>query len=184
MQLRQLLFYLLVFVLYPAWLLSGGIDYLCHRRTRIEETAGPTESWLHLAQFLVLGAAFAVAVLFTPTVTTIACVFAGVVAHTALSYIDVSYTVHRRFISPLEQLVHGAMDWIPIFGVALLVVLYWNQLAGDTSGAVALDAATSLRQKTLLVGSYFVLAGVPVVEELMRTLRRRTTAATASRPLT
>jgi hypothetical protein len=62
MEVEHLLTRLLAFELYPLWLLAGGIDYVCHRWTRIEATAGPKESLLHVAEFLVLGAALALMV--------------------------------------------------------------------------------------------------------------------------
>ena len=54
MSLLQTLWGLLLWVLYPLWLLAGAIDYVCHRRTNIEHTSGATESLLHLAQFAAL----------------------------------------------------------------------------------------------------------------------------------
>jgi hypothetical protein len=41
--------YLLFFIL-PLWMLAGLTDYVLHRRTRIEETAGIKESVLHALQ--------------------------------------------------------------------------------------------------------------------------------------
>jgi hypothetical protein len=37
----------LMYVLTPGWLLPGIVDYLMHRRTRIEQTSGLRESAIH-----------------------------------------------------------------------------------------------------------------------------------------
>jgi hypothetical protein len=177
MEVEQLLTCLLVFGLYPLWLLAGGIDYACHRWTRIEATAGPKESLLHVAEFLVLGAALALVICFSITRLTFFMVVAGVTLHSLLAYVDVTYTNQRRYIPPLEQLIHGLLNDIPWFAVALLAVLHWDALTGKTPAIPSLDTSMPLRQQLMVVGSYLTLAGIPIVEELIRTLRRPVRAA-------
>jgi cytochrome c oxidase assembly factor CtaG len=41
---------LLYFVM-PVWFLAGVADWLCHRATDIEHTAGAKESFIHLLMF-------------------------------------------------------------------------------------------------------------------------------------
>jgi hypothetical protein len=160
---------LLVWGLYPAWLLAGAGDYLCHRRTEIERTSGVTESWLHVMQFGCLAVAFAGAVLLQISAAVFALLVALVIAHSFLSYIDVRYTDGRRRISPIEQSIHGFMDVLPLVAVALLAVLHWQAIrAGST--AFALQAGLDM-QRVLLWSSFAVLAGLPVLEELLRGLR-------------
>lgn len=48
------MFLLLWFVL-PVWLIAGFADWLCHRATHIETTAGIKETWIHLLMFLQMG---------------------------------------------------------------------------------------------------------------------------------
>jgi len=38
--------YLLYFTV-PLWVIVGSLDYLCHRRTKIETTSGTLESAIH-----------------------------------------------------------------------------------------------------------------------------------------
>src|SRR5688572_5512543 len=90
MPLRSLLTAFLVWVLYPAWLLAGAADYLCHRRTDIAHTSGVIESVLHVAQFLCIAAILTLAVAFPVTALTWAAMFLAAVAHSVLSYIDVA----------------------------------------------------------------------------------------------
>jgi len=159
---------LLLWVIYPIWLIAGAVDWLCHRATRIETTSGSTESWLHLAQFLSLAAFLAAALLLPFSAIALIATLAAVLVHTVLSYIDVRFTIGRRHISALEQHVHGFMDVLPWVACALWIVM---NLHGDSAYANAwhMDARGTL----ILFGSYTVLAGAPVVIELRRTLRTR-----------
>lgn len=182
MDLYALLLGLLVWVVYPMWLFAGAIDYLCHRRTDIALTSGVTESLLHVAQFLCLGAAFALAVFFeiSPAVWTVMLLL--VVAHSVLAFSDVSYTVGRRHIPALEQLVHGYMEVLPWIALLLLGILHWpSSQASSASQWFALKESMSLSSGVLLLGSFTVLAGVPILEELGRTLRTRAGIERASR---
>lgn len=171
MNTRELLQALLVWGLYPAWLLAGAGDYLCHRHTDIEHTSGTTESWFHLLQFLVLLIAFAAAVLLDMNAIVYGIVVALAIAHSVLAHMDVSYTDGRRHISPLEQLVHGFMDVLPLVAVALIGVLHWPEIAASAGLVFSLRPPDLGRG--LLVISFAVLSGVPILEELARTHRHR-----------
>ena len=160
---------LLLCVLYPVWLLAGAVDWLCHRATHIETTSGSHESWLHLAQFLSLAGFLAVVMLRPYGATALFASGTAVAIHTALSYVDVRYTLKRgRFISSLEQHVHGFLDVIPWVAFALWIVM---NLQNTSPAANAWHMET--RGTLLVLGSYAVLAGSPVLNELRRTLRFR-----------
>jgi hypothetical protein len=172
MDIRELLQTLLVWGLYPVWLLAGAGDYLCHRQTDIEHTSGTRESWLHLLQFASLLIAFAAAVLVNLNAIVFGIMVVLVIAHSVLAHVDVSYTDGRRHISPFEQLVHGFMDVLPLIAVALIGVLHWPEVTASPSSPIFSLRAADLG-RTLLVGSFAVLAGVPILEELARTYRHR-----------
>lgn len=180
MELRTLLGWFLAGVLYPIWLVAGAGDYLCHRFTRIERTSGSKESLFHIAQFLTIAVIFVSAVLLEITLAVLMIMAIALIAHTALSLADVAYTSNRRHISTLEQHVHGFMDVIPFIAVCLLALMHWDTLGFD-SGAPALRLkAESLPalQASLLLGSFAVLAGVPVCEEWFRTHRAQVSERT------
>lgn len=160
---------LLVGVFYPLWLIAGLIDYICHRRSDIAETSGSTESWLHVAQFASLGLTLSLAVLLAITPLTFTLLAILVVVHTILSFMDVSYTEGRRYISPLEQHAHGFMGVLPIVGICLIGVLNWNELQAASWTLDWKQPPIPGWQCVALIGSYFVLAGVPIFEELLRT---------------
>jgi hypothetical protein len=157
----------LAWVLYPLWLAAGAADYLCHRRTHIERTSGVVESWLHVAQFLSIAALLALATLFAVTMSVWIALLAIAVVHSTLSLVDVAYSEKRRRISPIEQLVHGFLNVIPLIAVGLLAVLNWPLSSHAAAGPWFQSAPTSL------LVSFCVLAGAPILEELARTLRAR-----------
>ncbi|HET9445462.1 MAG TPA: hypothetical protein VFO35_04340 [Steroidobacteraceae bacterium] len=160
---------LLLWGIYPAWLLAGAGDYFCHRRTDIERTSGALESWLHFAQFGCLAVAFACALLLEISAAVFAVIVALVLTHSVLSYIDVRYTDGLRRISPIEQTVHGFMDVLPLVAVALLGVQHWPQIR---TGSMSFAPLASIDLgRVLLLASFVVLAGLPIVEELLRCLR-------------
>lgn len=172
MSLQDLLETLLLWGIYPLWLLAGAVDYLCHRRTDIEHTSGSGESWFHVLQFLILLIAISAGALLEPNALVFGVVTVAVLAHSALAHLDVSYTDGQRYISPLEQLVHGFMDVLPLVAVAIFGVLHWQEIGTGLDGAsLALVPADSSRPG--LLASFATLAGVPVFEELVRTLRHR-----------
>jgi hypothetical protein len=160
---------LLLWGIYPVWLLAGAGDYLCHRRTDIERTSGAVESWLHLAQFGCLAVAFACALLLKINAAVFALMVVLVVAHSVLSYLDVRCTDGRRRILPIEQTIHGFMDVLPLVAVALLGVQHWPEIR---AGSMTLAPAPSIDlERVLLLSSFVVLTGLPTFEELLRCLR-------------
>lgn len=174
MSVRALLEILLLWGIYPLWLLAGAGDYLCHRQTDIEHTSGQCESRYHLSQFLTLLVIFAAAVLLKANALVFGAMVILIVAHSVLAHMDVSYTDGRRYISPLEQQIHGFMEVLPVVAVAIFGVLHWDEISGGLSSPIlSLTPVTSGR--LLLLASFAVLAGAPILEELVRTRRHRST---------
>ncbi len=180
MELRTLLGIFLGGVLYPIWLLAGAGDYLSHRATHVETTSGPREAMFHIAQFVSIAVIFVAAVLLEITLAVLIAMVLALLVHTALSLADVAYTLGRRHISSIEQHVHGFMDVIPFIAVCILAMMHWETLT--VGPAVRLkDQPLSQMQITLLLGSFAVLAGTPIVEEWLRTRRARIHANAAPR---
>jgi hypothetical protein len=159
----------LLWGIYPVWLLAGAGDYFCHRRTNIERTSGATESWMHLAQFGCLAIAFACALLLEISAAVFVAMVLLVLMHSVLAYIDARYTEDRRRILPIEQTIHGFMDVLPLVAVALLGVQHWQEIR---QGSMRFARVPSNElERVLLLTSFLVLAGLPILEELLRGLR-------------
>jgi 4-hydroxybenzoate polyprenyltransferase len=171
MELQAVITLVLIGVLYPMWLAAGFVDYWCHKRTDIEATSGRIESWLHVAQFASLGVALLALALFVVTPTSMLVLVAAVITHTVLAFIDVTYTTGRRYISPLEQHIHGYLDVLPVVAAFLILALHWTELR-NTAWQWQLRDSGVMRQWALLLATYFVLVGGPVFIELGRTFKR------------
>jgi hypothetical protein len=126
MTLDRLLTAILLYAVFPLWLLACAGDWICHRRSHIEKTSGVRESALHLLLYVqvVIAVLPALFLEITAAVLTIAGVM--VLAHLACSVWDTSYSQPRRHISPLEQHVHAFQDLLPAFYFTLLLALHWN----------------------------------------------------------
>jgi hypothetical protein len=125
MTLRSLLISLLCLSL-PLWLLAGFGDWLCHRRSQIQRTAGPRESALHLLLYLLIALPVALALFLEIEAALLLFMAACVLAHMAVSLWDTSFAQPRRHISPLEQQIHSYLEMLPLFAVALTAVLHWD----------------------------------------------------------
>lgn len=168
---------LLLWGIYPLWLLAGAGDYLCHRRTDIEHTSGSGESWFHLLQFLALLIALAAGALLKVNAVVFGIMVTLVLAHSVLAHMDVSYTDGRRYISPLEQHIHGFMDVLPLVATTLFGVLHWEAIGAELTTPIVGLAAPVTSGSGLLVASFAVLSGVPILEELWRTRRNNSSAS-------
>jgi hypothetical protein len=166
MRYGSLLIGLLIVVFYPLWLVAGFLDYVCHRRTGIERTSGTRECLYHLAQFVVLAIGMVLATTFALTGLVLAMLILTVGVHSALSYLDVRYTQPRRRISALEQHVHGYMDVLPVAALGLWSVLNWDEIWADPWDLRLDDALAA--PKLVLLASFAVCTGLPVLEELWR----------------
>jgi len=113
----------------PLWLLAGLGDWLCHRRSRIEHTAGPREPALHILLYLLVAVPVILALFLSSNAMLLAFMAACVAAHMAVSFWDTSYAQPRRYISPLEQHIHSYQDLLPLFALVLASVLHRDSLA-------------------------------------------------------
>ena len=164
------LWWLLGAVVFPVWLAAGLLDYAIHARQRIEHTAGPYESALHLLQALEVGLPVLVLLFLQVTASTYAVLVLAVLAHAWTSWRDTCYAASLRPIGPAEQKAHAVLDMVPWFGLALLALIHREALSPGS-----LDWSLRLRDDPVPAGGVFaVLAAsiasgvVPALWELAR----------------
>lgn len=167
----DLLWTLLGAVVMPVWLAAGLLDYAIHARQRIEHSAGPYESALHLLQALQVGVPVLVLLFLDITASTFVVLVVAVVVHAWTSWRDTCYAVSVRPIGPAEQKAHAVLDMVPWFGLALVAVMHrealWPLPDADWSLRVREDPFPPLVVIAVLVSS--VAAGVvPALLELRR----------------
>jgi hypothetical protein len=177
MTLQSLLIGLLCLTL-PLWLLAGFGDWLSHRRSQIDRTAGPRESALHLLLYLLIALPIALALFLEIGTALLLFMTACVLAHMAVSLWDTSFAQPRRHISPLEQQIHSYLEMLPLFAVALAAVLHWNAVV-NPAWHWSVRLAPLPTSWTLGVLAALLAGLLLIVEELWRCLRaaRRPTGA-------
>lgn len=107
---------------YLAWLATGTLDFLQHRRTGLAQTSGLRETALHGVQLGLLGLAVLAWLALAPTLALLALLATLVALHAVAGYADTLSAFGRRSIPPLEQHVHSVLDMAPWIALAVVVV--------------------------------------------------------------
>jgi hypothetical protein len=179
MPLEPLLIGLLCWIVFPLWLAAGGADWLLHRRSRIEQTSGTRESRLHMLAFFQV-AIPVIAGLFLRIDALLLTVFGvSVAAHMATSLIDTSRSQPLRYISPLEQQVHSYLEMLPLFGLAIVLVLHadeWRDPDWTLAARATPLPAGAVIATLLALFATFILIG----EEWWRCARRESCASASA----
>lgn len=158
----------------PAWGLPGLADWMCHRRTRIEDPGhgGLRESLLHILMFTEGAVPLGLTLLAEPSPLVVGALAASAVVHQTTANWDLRVAHDsEREVSPTEQQIHTALEAIP-FVVCLLEALQMAS-TGDRSWKLRRKArplpAAYVAAVLLATGTTGVL---PHLEELWRCLRR------------
>jgi hypothetical protein len=168
--LESLLIGLLAFAVLPLWLVAGGADWLCHRRTDIERTSGTRESWLHLVEFAQIAIPAIAALFLEMTALLIVACGAAVALHMTTSLLDTTWTQPRRHISPLEQQIHSYLEMLPLFALSLVLVLHAGEWRDPEWRLVAREVPLP-RAAVVATLAGFLVALLLIVEELWRCSR-------------
>lgn len=163
----------------PLWIAAGVADWACHRRTRIGQTSGLPENVFHWVLLAEGGIALLATALLEITAGALLLVFAAFLLHEATTWVELRYTVPRREVRPVEQMVHSFMELLPLLLLALLAVAGWQQL-GALFGAGTPDFGLRLKAKpwppAYLAGAaaaVLLLNVLPIAEETWRCLRHK-----------
>lgn len=177
---------LLLGALLPVWILAGLADWACHRRERIEASAGWRESALHLLMIGELGLAVVLLLWWQVTATVLLLVLVACVLHEITLWCDLSYASTKRVIPPIEQWVHGLQMGLPWLGLLTLCIAYRDQaLAILGLGGEAADWGLRLRDPPVPAeAKAAVLAGaaLAVVLPFLQEWQRCRAITRASRP--
>jgi hypothetical protein len=170
---------LLLYVVLPLWVAVGFADYLCHRATSIETTAGAKEAALHLLGLVELGTPVLLAMFFEVNALVLAVMIACLVAHEATFAWDVRYASRLRTITPFEQHVHSGLEVLPFTALLLILPLHWGQARALFGvGPEAAQWSLVLRPEKLpltyvaiALGAALLFDVLPFIEELVRCVR-------------
>lgn len=173
---------LLTYCVLPLWFLAGVADWLCHRATDIEHTAGAKESVFHLVMFAEMAVPLLAVLFLQVNAAVFAIMIVAFLLHELTALWDVSFAMKWRRVTPIEQHVHSFLELIPFMAGLLVALLHWPQfLALFGLGSESADLSLRWKETPLPVGSIaLILAAaallelLPYAEELWRGLRART----------
>ena len=171
---------LLYFVL-PLWLAAGFGDYLCHRSSSIERTAGYKESLIHLLMFSEVAVPLLAAIFFEINALVIALMIAGFIAHQLTALWDLSFATNKRYVSPIEQQIHSLLEVLPLAAMLIVIILNWPQFLSLWGlGAETPRFRIALKPDPLpwsyvatFLSAVLVFEVLPYLEELVRGWRFR-----------
>src|SRR4051812_33597407 len=102
--------FILLYVVFPLWVVAGFADWACHRRTGIALTSGLKENLLHLLMFAEIGAAMVAVALLEINAAVLVLVFTVFLLHELTVYWDLHYSTLLRDVGPFEQMVHSFLE--------------------------------------------------------------------------
>lgn len=177
----------LLYVTIPLWVVTGLLDYVWHRRTKIETTSGTTESIIHLLMMSEAGLPMLLGLFLEINAGFLLLMIAAFFAHSATAIWDVAYAVDRRKVEPSEQHVHSFLEVLPFCAVSFVICLHPDQFASlFKSGSHKPDFGLKWKRPPLpaayIVGSLAAVAinGTAYTEELVRCLRAQAKGLTGS----
>jgi hypothetical protein len=169
----------LMYGVFPLWVAIGLADWACHRASGIERTSGLRENLVHWLLFGEIGLGLLAVVLLELNGAVLAFAAAVFLAHELTVYLELRYTVARREVRPIEQMVHSFMEILPLVALAVLAVMAWERIG---------EFGIAFRREPVPPG-YLVGAGaaslllnvLPLAEETWRCATRRTPPPPAPR---
>ncbi|MEJ6021189.1 diguanylate cyclase [Ramlibacter sp. PS4R-6] len=171
--------FLLMYVVYPLWVLAGLADWACHRATGIATTSGIKESLMHWLMYAEIGVGMVAVAFFETNAGVLAIVLAVFLVHEATVYWDLDYTTVLRDVGPFEQMVHSFLELLPLVSLGLLAVIAWPH-----GPELSLrPRAEPLPPDYLLVAAAasVLFNALPLLQETWSCLRSRTRASPAPR---
>jgi hypothetical protein len=124
----------LLYVLLPVWFVPAVLDYLMHRRSHIEGTAGPRESLVHSVMMAEIGVPTWIGLLCEVSPGMLAAMAAAAVVHDATAILDARTAVRGgRQLSPVEMNIHSFLEALPFTALGVLCCLHWDELRELTS---------------------------------------------------
>jgi hypothetical protein len=119
--------FILMYLVFPVWVLAGFADWTCHVRTGIAHTSGLKENLLHWLMTVQIGLGMAAVVLLEIKAAVLLLVFLLFITHELTVYWDLHYSTLLRDVGPFEQMVHSFLEILPLLALALLSVIAWPQ---------------------------------------------------------
>jgi hypothetical protein len=178
---------LILYVILPLWVISGSLDYWCHRLSKIEDNSGLRESLLHATMGFLIGIPLWMAIFFEINVLVLLLCFVFFVSHELVAHYDVVWAQSKRRITVGEQHVHAYLLTIPFYLMTLIICRNWGAFMHTITFEWTGNLHLSMRQEPVgtmrFVWWYatlmLVTAILPYTEEVFRCWRARQRRASA-----
>ncbi len=174
---------LIACIVVPLWIAAGLADWACHRSSGIECTSGLPENLVHWFLFLQMGVAVAAAALLQVNTGVVALVLAAFVVHEFTVWLELRYTVPRRNVRPVEQVVHSFQELLALTMALLLAVVAWDDVQALWGPGTA-DWSLRWKEQPLPAGALAAGAAaaalfnaLPLLQETRSCLRARRAGA-------
>ena len=166
----------LLYAIIPTWLIAGFVDYLFHRKTKIETTSGTRESLIHILMMTEMGIPLFISLLFEINAAVLSISFILLLFHQLTAFWDLHYTATRRKIMPLEQMTHSFLEMLPFTSFSFIACLHWDQflpLLGKSTKSKAFTLqpkknGVGLKYLLAITAGIIVLGIIPYTEEILR----------------
>ena len=171
--------FLLMYVVFPLWVLAGFCDWACHARTGIATTSGLKENALHWVMYAEIGVGLVAVAFFEIDAAVLAIVLAVFIVHEATVYWDLDYSTMRRDVGPFEQMVHSFLELLPLASLLLLAAIAWQ---GDALADWDLRPKREPWPIAYIAGAFIasvLFNGLPLAQETLACLRARKAKAKA-----
>ena len=170
----------LVYVVLPLWVVSGFLDYLCHRASHMEMATGARESMIHWLMLAEVMLPLILAVFFRIDALVLGLMVFCLMAHEITGYYDLKLAMRTRQVTIFEHQVHSALEILPLAAILLVMALHWPQTlalfgAGTEHADFSLGPKQIPRWGEIIppACAFLVLAILPYLEELLRGFRAR-----------
>jgi hypothetical protein len=174
----QAVWYILVWVVLPLWVIAGFVDYLCHRQSHIEHASGARESLIHWLMLAEVALPLGLAVFFRVNALVLAIMLACLVAHEITGYYDLKLAMATRRVTIFEHQVHSVLEVLPLTAILLIMALHWPQTQaligfGSEPAQWYLGPKQPPRWGEIVPPfiAFLLLALAPYAEEFLRGLR-------------
>ncbi|MGW2425147.1 diguanylate cyclase [Streptomyces sp. NPDC001709] len=171
----------LLYGLLPGWFVPGLADWVMHRHTRIEDTAGTKESLLHALMMAEVGLPIALTLRYRINPRLLSVLLGAAAVHETTAWWDVRTAVAGdRQVRPAEQHIHSFLESLPFGALASLMCLHADQVRSLVRGGRGdPDAWRLLPRRRPLSPGYLTGIGLaiglcvllPYGEELLRCRR-------------
>lgn len=111
----------------PVWMAAAFLDYLWHRRTKIETTSGLNESLMHTLMMIEAGPAVLAPLFLEVNAGVLAARIGFSVLHELTVWWDLAFTTPRRLIPAGEQVIHTFLEAPPFLVSAAAIATHWRQ---------------------------------------------------------